>query len=221
MPLVRKDIKECIRDDYTNKILLLYIINKLNESGRVDGWKLQKTCFFTEDYMQEKGIKGLNYGFFVWDHGSMSKEVYRDLISLRESGFLSGEKLVSVTKSGKEFLEDITPLFEINEPIMEYIDSIVDICKQYSGRFLREFNHRYKVKINNKEMTIDDLPKGTQLLDPILEDNVKLSFNIDNATLDTLDILFDKEEREFLLKEAKKFKKEELLSFNEVFRGLE
>ena len=75
-----RTLKEMVVD----RLLLLHILSNF----RVGRTKLQKTVFFTEDKLNNEGVKAFNYFFFRWHYGEFSRELETDYFHLQRNDSL-------------------------------------------------------------------------------------------------------------------------------------
>ena len=104
--------EKAIREQIIDKLLLLYLVDTVNEYGKVeDDLKAQKLVFLAEKSLIQKQLKGFNYDFFRWNKGPFCARLSNDINELLHDDFLdrtpSGMKL---SKEGRKLLKQCKPL---------------------------------------------------------------------------------------------------------------
>jgi hypothetical protein len=175
----------------------LYLVKKVHEKSKsyLGITKLQKLVFLAEKTLNEKGIKAFTYDFFVWDYGSLSKEIYLDHERLVENDIINQDENIALSKRGKKFVEDVKEIFEKNRDILENIDSIIGQFADFGTASLVEYVHDLKIRIkgHKQPLKISDLNKGTDIISKIKEKDAEKTFEIDEPWIETVEILLDKE----------------------------
>lgn len=178
------------KDKIANKLLLLYLVNSVNEQNNFLGiTKLQKLVYLFESYLYTEGKRALNFSFFRWDYGPMSKEIYVERDFLAKNGLIEKEGHIKITKKGKYLLSQCSAILDENRPILELIDKVTFDYSKYETEKLK--NKVYNIKDPSSGLKIVDIPQGFDLLIG-LPDKEDIT-NIDNSWIETLDILLDKE----------------------------
>lgn len=180
-----------------DNLLLLYLIKRVHERSRryLGMTRLQKLVFMAEKALNEQRIKAFNYTFFAWDFGPLSREIYVDHEKLVDNGTLSKNENISLSKDGKKLLKDSEEIFEKNKDILEDIDITIEKYADFDTESLVEYVHDLKVKVKEyeKPVRIGSLRKGTDIISKLDEEKAEKSFEIDEAWIETLEILLDKE----------------------------
>lgn len=176
------------KDKISDKLFLLYLINSVNKQNNFLGiTKLQKLVYILENYLYTKGKRALNFSFFRWDYGPMSKEIYVERDFLVNNGLIEKEGDIRITKKGKNLLSQCSEILEENETIIQLIDRITNEYSRYETEDLK--NRVYNTKDPSWGLRIIDISQGFDLLVglPEKEDIT----NIDSDWIETLDILLD------------------------------
>lgn len=184
--------KEIVVDN----LLLAYLIERAHKRSRryLGMTKLQKLIFMVEKIFNERKIKAFNYDFFAWDYGPLSREIYLDLRKLIENDIVSQNENITLSRRGKKLLEDLKEIFQRNREIMECIDSIVEKFADFNTDSLVQYVHDMEVTVKGQDepVRIGNLDKGTSIMSRISGENAEKSFEIEEAWLETLEILMDK-----------------------------
>jgi len=191
-----------INEEIIDKVLLLYLINKVNERGELRGiTKLMKLIFFAEKEMVEDKVKGFNYSFFKWHLGPFTPEVYWDLDYLMENELATEHEFIELTDHGKGLLKGIKPFLEENCDIMRYIEKVAETYSNVWVSELMDLAYETKVEIipSKTKAKIKDVPKGNYLLTKLSEIEANRVFEIDEEWLETFDTLLDREEYNSLM----------------------
>lgn len=177
------------KDKIVNKLLLLYLINTVNEKNHFLGiTKLHKLVYLFEKHLYTTGKRALNFSFFRWDYGPMSKEIYIERDFLAKNGLIEKEGNISITKRGKRLLSQCSVILNENKPILELINKVSNYSK-YETEDLK--NKIYNIKDPYWDIKISDLPKGLDLLVDLCD--MEETIDINNSWIETLDILMDKD----------------------------
>lgn len=171
-----------------NKLILLYTINELNKDEKVkpDRWKLQKTVFFMEKFMQEDAVGGMTYSFRKDKDGPLSVELYDDINELIIADLLKKAYSPRIKEDGIEFIEGVKELFEENSSIIEYVDVILEKVKGKTGKELKELSHRFPIKYGKDMIPIDDIPLYSTILLPLHDDEIIKSFEISDEWAESI-----------------------------------
>jgi uncharacterized protein YwgA len=186
--------KRTLKEKIIDKLLLLHILSKYN-IGRT---KLQKTVFFAEDSMNEKGIKSFNYHFFRYHYGEFSLELQVDYNQLEKNGLIAENRKLEITEEGKEVLQAASGLLAKNKQIIDTIDSIAQWASENSLERVKTVAYD---RIERKGRTVRNLPQGFPILNKLDEQQAKLKFNLDDSWVETVDTLLNPKEASSL-KEA-------------------
>ena len=172
-----------------NKLLLLYLIFKINEKSNFLGiTKLQKFVYLIENKLYNDDKRALNYPFFRWNFGPMSKEVYTDREIMAKNSLITKDN-INITRRGKEILSQCSEFFDNNKAIIEIVDEIVEKYSSYDTGELK--NKVYNIEDISLNLKILDIPMAQDLLIDLFEKEEIV--NIDDEWEETLDILLDEE----------------------------
>lgn len=183
-----------LKEKIQNKLLLLYLIRQYNLKSKfyLGITKLQKLVFLSERDMIENRVKGLNFQFFRYSYGPMSKEVYQERTELQESGLIIKEKQINTTAEGNEVLDSCSEWLKPNKEVTDYIDQIIDEFSNYPTNKLKEYVYELKFSIPGRgQMKIKDVPECTDLLSPLTEEEAEKELRLDEGDVETLDIIMD------------------------------
>jgi hypothetical protein len=204
-------MEEIIKEKFRNpeeaivdKVLLLYLIKKAEEKGRIWGiTKLMKLAFFAEREMVKDRVKGFNYNFYRWHLGPFTPEVYEDLEYLIENELVAEQEGIGVTNQGAEILMDVEGLLKENKGVLEYIDELMGkYAGEGSGALMKSaYESEVEIMPFKIKAKVRDVPIGYDLVTKLNETEAGDVFEINDAWLETLDILLDKRAYESL-KEA-------------------
>jgi uncharacterized phage-associated protein len=184
-----------------DKVLLLYLIKKAEEKGRIWGiTKLMKLVFFAERKMVKYNVKGFNYNFYRWHLGPFTPEVYEDLEYLIETDLVAEREGIEVTNHGVEILKAVEQLLKENENVLEYIEELVGKYASERTSELMKLAYETEVEIMPFKIKakVRDVPVGYNLVTKLGESEARDAFEIDDAWLETLDILLDTQAYESL-----------------------
>lgn len=183
------------REALIDRILLLYVIAKVNEYGMMEGpFKLMKVPFLSQRAMNSEGEKGFSYTFFRWDFGPLSTEIYDDRDALTRCGYVTqvGSKgRIYPTEDGIRLLESLGELFAENADIVKKIDREAKKCADLSFAPLKNLVYGTRIQVADRQLPVRDAPRGAQVLGKIDEGEVKERFEIDEDWLDSLCAVFD------------------------------
>jgi len=200
---MKKMSEKNIKDRIVNSLLLLYLIHRANEKGKIeDPIKSQKLVFFAQKKFIERKLKGFAYNFFRWHMGPFSKDLCVDLDMLEYTNLISRRNGIKLTKDGKDALQKCNEIFEENKVFLKYIDSVVDKYANLDTEEIMEATYETKVVIPRirKLMRIGDIPEGQIILFKPSEKTMKRAFNINEGWLGSLELLLDKEATHSLMK---------------------
>lgn len=179
-----------IEEKTTDKLLLLYILNKYKIKFKT---KLQKTIFFIEDSLNSDGIKAFNYKFIRFHYGEFSRELESDMKELDENGLVIGYG--ELTDTSKDLLKKIEDNITKNTDVLRRINAV---SKWASERPLDVVKTLAYTKILRNGIQVKDIPEETVLLQKLDESQTKKEFVIDRGWIGTLEIIFDRNARESL-----------------------
>jgi uncharacterized phage-associated protein len=195
-----------LRQKVVDRLLTLYLYNKVSERGRMWGdVKLQKLIFLSEKEMINQQKAGYNYKFFRWEHGPMSKGVYEDHEFLQTHGLVSEESM-GITEDGESLLDSASDLLSQNIDFLHTIDEVVDKYGTLSGAKLKQVVYDIEVSplTRSESFRVEDIPEGVDIFFPLPDDFVEEQFTIDEGWVETLDIMFTKESREGLIRDIQR-----------------
>lgn len=181
-----------------DRLLMLYLFDRVSEESKITGdVKLQKLMFLSENEMIEDQVNGLNYKFWRWDHGPMSKGVFEDHAYLCDNELVSEAQGVSLSK-GREVLKEAIPVLQENSSIIDEIDDIISNFGRMSGSRLKGVVYEKEVELQDggERMAVKDIPRGRDIFDPVSMNNFKTTFSISPEWAETLSIQLDSEARE-------------------------
>ena len=187
-----RNLEEIVSDH----LLLLYLIKKHEEaSDRYLGiTKLQKYVFLSENLMNKNCLKGLNYNFFRYNYGPMSKQLYTDINLFKKLGLIYKER-IKLTEKGNEIIKKFQELFLRNKKIIEKIDNQIETLGQMDTEEIKEFVYNIKKYIGCHEMKIKDIPMFLGILSKLKEENAKAKFDLSEEDIETLNLLLDDDTR--------------------------
>jgi len=204
-----------IQEKISDRLLLLYLLDNAWKVGKIEGiTKVQKLVFLSEWAMLDEREKGFNYNFIKLIHGPYSQQLQReDVPRLIRAGLINDYNL-SPTERAKIILSDFKELFERNKSFIEKIEEVnreyAKIPLQKLLQIVYDMPHPYI-----PGYTISDVKPTTPLLYKIKENKAKRVFKITPEEIATLEIYFDTEAFESLLKASRERKS--TLTFQEVF----
>jgi hypothetical protein len=169
-----------------DRLLLLYAIAKGNEAGDVDGtFKLMKIPFCAELYSTRARVNTFNYSFFRYTYGPFTTEIYEDADALCRLGLSTAKDAhPRVTDKGTRVLNSAKKLFEKNRKAVSFVEKASAECASLSFSSLKRKVYREVVMVNGSRHTIENAPKGYEVLSAI-SDPVAF-FHIDDDWVDTL-----------------------------------
>ncbi len=179
-----------------DKVLLLYLIKKAEEKGRIWGiTKLMKLVFFAEREMVKDKVKGFNYNFYRWHLGPFTPEVYEDLEYLIENELVAEQEGIGVTNQGGEVLMELEDLLKENKGVLEYIENLMGkyACEGTDELMKSAYESEVELMPFKIKAKVRDVPIGYDLLTKLGETEARDAFEIDDAWLETLDIILDKQ----------------------------
>jgi uncharacterized phage-associated protein len=174
-----------------DKLLLLYLIGETNKKDSMDGnFKLQKLPFLAELGMFKERLKGFNYTFFRYLWGPMTKEIYKDKDTLVQNGFIVSSRTIKLTPRGNSVVSDFYDVLNSKQNLefKEKIDEVVDKFARYSFDSLKRYVYNIKlapVDIPDKELRIEDIPIGYDIIVPLTGEESKKTFFIEDNYLES------------------------------------
>jgi len=187
---VRKDERSPL-EEVTDRILLMYLINKATNCGDIDGdTKLQKLVFLSERKMVLSKLKGFNFYFYKFIHGPFSKELENDLGVLEEWGaYLPDEYML--TSAGRKAIDLLPEIWSRNSDTISNIDAIANRFAHQSLRSILIYVYNLEHPFYESKMKIIDLKPHTPILFKMKESKAEMLFTITESELETMDILLD------------------------------
>lgn len=202
-----------------DQLLLLYLIYDAIQYRWFGETKVQKLTFLSEWEMLDKHQKGFNYNFIRLTFGAYSNELESDIAFLLKENLVRKlpNNIFQPTKEGKMLLKDLSEIFEKNE---NFVKKIREINQKYAKLDLNELvNIVYRLPhpyIKGKPL-IGSLNLRTPLLKRIKSENASRIFQISPGEIATLEIYFDSESFDSLIKASESAKKRPSLKFEGVF----
>jgi len=176
--------------DFKNALQLLYLIYNLGKfRGYIGVTKIQKLSFLIEYRQKINHIDGLNFKWFRWEFGPMSKEIYDLLRILRENEIvISTHKGIVLTQKGIKLVEKFTPIIKENSQAFEIIDQIVEEFGRRNAKFLKNYIY---TSFSLGSTKLKDVDQGVDLIMPKEEEMKEIKISDD--WLETLEIYLDRE----------------------------
>lgn len=191
-------IKEKIRNPeeaIVDKVLLLYLIKKAEEKGRIWGiTKLMKLAFFAEREMVKDKVKGFNYNFYRWHLGPFTPEVYEDLEYLIENELVAEQEGIGVTNQGAEILMEVGGLLKENKDVLEYMEKLMGkYASEGTGELMKSaYESEVEIMPFKIQAKVRDVPIGYNLVTKLDETEARDVFEINDAWLETLELVLDR-----------------------------
>ncbi len=183
-----------IKEKLIDNLILLYIINKTNSIGKMDGaTKLQKIIFLIEFKLNEDRIKGVNYTFFKSHYGPFDWYLSKDVDKLTEENVLKEENGIKLTEEGKEILKDSKELLLENSSILKIIDSIIKKYAKFKLSQIIKVVYNMAILQNGSMVKIKDIPEQKLILRRLKDKEIRNSFKIEGGWVETLDLYFDRD----------------------------
>jgi uncharacterized protein YwgA len=166
-------------------ILMLSLISSSCEKGWLGITKLQKLSFLLEYFFLQKGKRAFGYEFFMYDHGPISKGVYKDYESLLDAEIIfEDEDGIRVGETGKAINQQFKDL--IPEEIGSIMDFVVDHYAHMKTHELVNAVHDMKIEVSNGFIArIDDIDNSYVLI----PESPKTAFKVETNYLETFAIL--------------------------------
>jgi hypothetical protein len=157
------------REEATDAVLLLYLLKKIDPVwGRA---KIQKSAFFSELALNKEEFPGPSFGFYRYDKGPFSQELWAELNWLQSQGFIEQVAEGYTLSERGEFLLDLaTPdLRASNTETFEIMDDVLEWCRPRTGAQL--IDAAYKVKVEpfgmpGETVVVKDIPLGIDIIVP-------------------------------------------------------
>lgn len=209
-------------DSIKNRVLLLYAMDELERYGSLDKWKIQKTCFFTQCDAQSKRLKGTTYQFFKWKHGPMSVGIVEDLDVFNMTGLVQlrpNRANESVTGEGKNLVSEMKSFIEADEnrAVIDHLNGWVHRLGPFTGKRLRDMSHECLAPYRGSMTSIDEIPEGTSLLNPIRPRDISYDFTIPTEWIRTLSVVFSHRYPEIRQIMTTPFRECDLQKWSDVF----
>jgi len=156
--------------DYQNSVdlaLLAYILKGAHPvTGKI---KLQKTGFFSEFHLRERGLVGPHFSFIRYQRGPFSAGLDQAASTLARHGFTHSTKF-ELTTRGNELSELVAELKRIpeNRKFFQILDATLDHCKSRNGDQLMEEAYDLKVQPvgSPEKKKIRDVAQNAVLIAP-------------------------------------------------------
>ena len=110
-----------------DRSLLVYTLHlaESKDCSVVSDVKVQQLIFLAELQMLGKGLRGWHYEFMRFPYGAFSKELDNDLLALRKKERLQNFDVVGQAENCLPLLEQSIAGVEVNERIMEILETVV------------------------------------------------------------------------------------------------
>jgi len=160
-----------MKENTINKLLLIYIIKKTNEIGKLQGiTKLQKLTYLVENNSNQNKIKSLNYEFIRWYYGPFSKNLYDNFDELMANKIIREENSISLGELGEKIFNLNKEIFEKNDSIMKNIDHILIRFSSLTTLDISSFVYGLETQIKGIKIRIKDVPLGALILKELIRD---------------------------------------------------
>ncbi len=204
------EILEQAKEDRTleeivsDHLLLMYIIKKHSEISRryLGITKLQKYAFLSENSMNKNKIKGLNYNFFRYDYGPISKQLYKDIELFRRLGIVYKDR-IKLTEKGERVFEILKNTYQKNKQVIQIIDEQIQKLANMDTEQVKQYVYNLEKTFGFIKMKIKEIPMFFDILSKLPKDKAKIRFEIDEETIETLNILLDDETSNNILQTIK------------------
>jgi len=191
-------------DRLTNRLLMLYIIEKASRRGFLTGKvKLLKLLYAAEEELSKARARGLTYEFHRWQYGPFSYEALSDFEWLLQNdlaNYSQEPSEIGFTARCVEVLKECAPLLRENQEILCFIDRVVERFLLDTGRVVRE--EIYDRYIPGDRRRVREAEMGEILLKPIERDQAARTLRIDEEWEETLALLMSKRSKEALEESA-------------------
>lgn len=184
------------KEEAMDQLLLLHLIKRANENRRKPGiTQLQKRVFLIADKLKNLNMKALNYKFFRYNYGPMSKGIYEDFTQFVEGGFVT-EGFAEVTEEGEKILNHFEDVFKKNEEFLSSFNELVDEYCKYDLDGIKDivYNSSFFISELGEELKVKDIPENVDILSKVREKDATFIFDISDDEVETLEIYFNKEE---------------------------
>jgi len=173
--------------------LLAYILRgAFPVTGKI---KLQKTGFFSEFRLKERGLVGPHFRFIRYHRGPFSGDLEQAGSALAQHGFTHSTKF-ELTKRGQELSDLIAELKRLpeNRVFFRTLDATLEHCKNRNGDQLMEdaYNLEMFAEGDSEKRKIRDIPLNTVLIAP--PDRSSLVVPVDLKKLIDNDLLISEED---------------------------
>jgi len=217
-----------LAERFADQFLLLYLINDVSKrTPFIPVTKIQKLVFISEREMLRSSEKGFNYYFIKLLYGPFSQDLENDLNNLVQSEIVDIEPTgwgvkIRPTRKSRNILGDFDELIERNKA---FIQKIKDTNRRFGilgfKRLLKAVHHMqspmHKYRKGKRPPSIASLSLRTPLLKPIPEETASKTFSMTPKEIATLEIYFDTEAYESLIKASRSAREKPLLGSKEVF----
>ncbi len=185
-------------EEITDRLLLLYLLDRFQPCSDLGDTKIQKLVFLSELEMCKDWVKGFNLHFFKFIHGPFSRQLESDLSELDDWGlYLPDEHIL--TSHGRKLADWLNKLWQKNDDVVQYIDKTLE---KYGGLSLREILtivYSLPHPFYTSPRKIANLKKLTPILFKVKDEQATRRFEISTAELETLEILLDVDEYHHLI----------------------
>lgn len=132
-----------IDQSFINRLLLMYVINKTSPDTISHIQVLQKVPLLVVSNELRNYYSGFKYSFYMYFHGPISNEIYKDRDLLIDCDLIIADKSVEednntkyfLTNKGKSLLKQVNPLLCKNETVLNTIDKW---CNDFKGKNFEE-----------------------------------------------------------------------------------
>jgi hypothetical protein len=175
------------QETISDRLLLLYSVKQANKHGWMDVFKLQKIPFASELKMNEESVKGLNYSFFKYTHGPISKEIYADGGILHQAGLITTLKQpIKLTDKGNEVLSSTVSLLRENNDILGYIRTAAETYAELSFGVLKRKIYDLPIEWGGDTWKVGKIPAFTDMLTKLDAELATVHFRISDNWIDSL-----------------------------------
>ena len=179
-------------DKFIDILLTLYTIQIAAVQTRVVSiLMIQKILFLTSIQYRENLLRVLSQSFYRWHKGPMSDEVYSDFNDMSNYGFITGDitKDVHITEHGQRVLDSTFQLIQKEKQLVEPLRRIASDVKRLDELMEKVYSKEVYVEEMDKILPIIQVPEGMHILTPIWRDEAKETMTLDNAWIETLELM--------------------------------
>lgn len=174
-----------------DKYLLLVSVQESERFGWLRATKIQKVSFYAEYLMNKAGERAFNLLFRRHNFGPYSDELEKDFKELSSVNYMTLEQgNIQLDELGERILGDTKELIDKNKWVL---GSIRESARKIAPLMTDEaLNFIYALPLDSKwGKTVEDVPDGATIVKPLDEVRAKKVFCMDEADLETLDVLLD------------------------------